>query len=65
MNYVDQVREHCRVHIIDPARAKGETVVEIRSGDIHSDLNFRNRYPLVCSAIHCHKCSKLCYNGES
>jgi 5-methylcytosine-specific restriction protein B len=51
MNFADDVREYCRVHYVEPARARGESMVTIRAGDVHSALGYKNRHPLVCSAI--------------
>jgi hypothetical protein len=51
MSHADDVREYCGVTYVNPARRKREKFVKIRSGDVHSTLNYRNRYPLVCSAI--------------
>ena len=51
MNFADQVREYCKGLYIDQARAKGENSVTIRSGDVHRALGYKNRYPLVCSAL--------------
>lgn len=36
---------------VDPARQKKQKTITIRSGDVHSALNYKNRYPLVCSAL--------------
>jgi hypothetical protein len=51
MSYADDVRDHCRRTYIEPARQRGEGYVGIRAGDVHKDLKYSNRYPLVCSAI--------------
>lgn len=51
MSHADVVRAHCGDKIIAPARAAGRTEVEIRAGDIHADLGYKNRLPLVCSAL--------------
>lgn len=51
MTRADEVREHCRIHYINPARARGEHSVTIRTGDVHKALRYRNRYPAVCSAL--------------
>ena len=51
MTHADRVREYCKTQIIDPARARGETTVSIRAGDIHVALGFKKRLPLVCSAL--------------
>jgi hypothetical protein len=47
----NEVREHCRVHYIEPTRARGESTIAIRAGTVHSDLGYKNRLPLVCAAI--------------
>jgi hypothetical protein len=47
----DQVREYCKKSYIEPARQKGLHSVTIRAGDVHSDMKFKNRLPLVCSAL--------------
>jgi 5-methylcytosine-specific restriction enzyme B len=51
MSFADDVREHCRTHYVIPARARGDSSVEIRAGDVHAALRYKNRMPLVCSAI--------------
>jgi hypothetical protein len=51
MSYADEVRAHCGNSIVEPARARGEDEVSIRAGDVHQDLGYRNRLPLVCSAL--------------
>jgi 5-methylcytosine-specific restriction protein B len=40
MSFADDVREHCRIHYVEPARARGESTVEIRAGDVHSALGY-------------------------
>ena len=51
MSYSDEVRAYCAEHFIQPARARGEIEITIRAGDVHRALDYRNRYPLVCSAL--------------
>ena len=51
MSHADDVRAYCESTYIEPARERGERFVTIRAGDVHRDLDYRNRYPLVCSAI--------------
>ena len=51
MTHADRVREYCKAHLIQPARARGDTTVSIRAGDVHAALGFKNRLPLVCSAL--------------
>jgi hypothetical protein len=47
----DDVRAYCERTFVSPARAKGETKISIRAGDVHEALKYRNRLPLVCSAL--------------
>jgi hypothetical protein len=56
----DQVREYCKTHFIDPARQKGLQFVSVRAGDVHSDLKFKNRLPLVCSALGASVFEQMC-----
>jgi len=51
MSYAEDVRSHVNAHYIKPARSHGDSEVEIRSGDVHKALGYRNRYPLVCSVL--------------
>jgi 5-methylcytosine-specific restriction protein B len=49
--HADEVREFCQIHYIQPARAKVQTEVSIRAGDVHRSLGFINSMPLAFSAI--------------
>ncbi len=60
MSLADDVRQYCKETYVDPARGRGDKTVTIRSGDVHSALNYRNRYPLVCSAIGSNLFEELC-----
>ena len=51
MTHSDRVRAYCLEEYVAPARARGEELVEIRAGDVHRALEYRNRMPLVCSAL--------------
>jgi len=51
MSYADEVRAYCSVHYLQPARAAGKKEIFIRAGDVHEALRYKNRMPLVCSAI--------------
>lgn len=51
MTHADRVRAYCLEEYVEPARAGGEKLVVIRSGDVHRALEFHNRYPIVCSAL--------------
>ena len=60
MSLADDVRRYCKETYIDPARSRGEKTAVIRSGDVHSALSYKNRYPLVCSAIGSNLFEELC-----
>jgi len=51
MNHSDQVRDYCLNNYIMPARKRGDKTISIRAGDIHKEMNLKNRLPLVCSAL--------------
>jgi hypothetical protein len=51
MSHAANVRAYCARQYVEPARANGLKEVTIRSGDVHSALNYQNRFPLVCSAL--------------
>jgi hypothetical protein len=60
MSSADDVRQHCKTNYIDPARDRCEKTVAIKSGDVHKDMGFTNRYPLVCGAIGARVFEELC-----
>jgi len=60
MSLSDDVRQYCKETYVDPARARGEKTVIIRSGEVQSALNYKNRCPLVCSAIGSNLFEKMC-----
>ncbi len=51
MSHADDVRRYCKDNIIAPARARGEKQIAIRAGDVHAAMGYKNRMPLVCSAL--------------
>ncbi|MBZ0143766.1 MAG: hypothetical protein K8F56_09295 [Rhodocyclaceae bacterium] len=51
MSYADEVRAYCSRQYIQPARAATRNEVLIRAGDVHEAMGYKNRMPLVCSAI--------------
>jgi 5-methylcytosine-specific restriction enzyme B len=60
MSFADEVRNYCMKTYIAPARSRGVKTVTIRSGDVHKALNYKNRYPLVCSAIGSNLFEQMC-----
>ena len=51
MSHADEVRAYCQRVYVMPARERGEKRISIRAGDVHEGLKYRNRLPLVCSAL--------------
>jgi hypothetical protein len=56
----DRVRDHIKRKYIDPAKKAGKKTLSIRAGDIHKELGFSRRIPVVCSALRSRKLSKSC-----
>lgn len=51
MTQADQIRQFVRSRIVDPARNKGDKIVRVRAGDVHSAMGLINRMPAVCGAL--------------
>ncbi len=51
MNLSETVVQFVRANYVQPARELGQSIVEVRAGDIHSGLRWTRRVPLVCSAL--------------
>ena len=51
MSFADDVRNYCIENIVDPARSNGQNTIKIRAGDIHKLMEYKDRMPLVCSAL--------------
>jgi hypothetical protein len=56
----DEVRQYAKEQYIDQARNKGKDSVSIRAGNIHKELGFSQRLPLVCGALRSNKFQQLC-----
>ena len=56
----DRVRDHVKSKYLDPAKKAGKKTLSIRAGDIHKELGFSRRIPVVCSALRSRKLSKIC-----
>ena len=48
---IAKIREFAKTHYVQPARQHGKQELTIRAGDVHRDMKFTNRLPLVCSAL--------------
>ena len=59
MSLSDDVRKYCLEKYILPARKDGNNTVIIRVGDIHKELNFKDKIPLVCSSIGTNKFKEM------
>lgn len=51
MTHADDVTNYCVTHYLLPARERGDYSFTLRAGDIHKEMEYSNRLPLVCSAI--------------
>lgn len=51
MSHSDEVRRYCGEVLVRAARDQGLKEIELRAGDVHNDLGFKSRLPLVCSAL--------------
>ena len=47
----DQIRRFTKEHCIEPARQRGEQLVQVRVGDVHREMKLRGRVPAVCQAL--------------
>ena len=56
----ERVRDHIKRKYIDPAKKAGKKTLSILAGDIHKELGFSRRIPVVCSALRSRKLSKSC-----
>jgi len=56
----DRVRDHVKRKYIDPAKKAGKKSLSIRAGNIHRELGFLRRIPVVCSALRSRKFQKNC-----
>ena len=55
MILADIIRNYVRNELIAPARLRGQTIIRVKSGDIHSALGLKNRMPAVCGALDAEK----------
>lgn len=55
-SYADRVRAYVIEVYIEPARARGQTEVRVRAGDVDRALGFEyRRLPLICAALRSQK----------
>jgi 5-methylcytosine-specific restriction protein B len=47
----DAIRQHAITKHFEPARASGAKELTLRAGDLHKELNYKNRMPAVCSVL--------------
>ena len=55
MMLADQIRRHVNDELIEPARKAKRSQVIVRAGDVHKDLDLKNRMPAVCGALNARK----------
>ena len=56
----DRVRDYVKKKYINPAKKGGKKSLTLRAGDIHKELGFSRRIPVVCSALRSRKLQKDC-----
>lgn len=56
----ERVRDHVKRKYINPAKKEGRKSLSIRAGNIHKELGFSRRIPVVCSALRSRKLQKDC-----
>ena len=49
--FADRVRKYVLDKYVIPAQKESHDTVSVRAGDVHNALGFKNRLPLVCSAL--------------
>ena len=58
MILADRIRHYVIKGYVEPARRKGRSVVAVRAGDIHKEMELRDRMPAVCGALDARKFSE-------
>jgi hypothetical protein len=53
--HASQVRQFVAEQYVRPARSRGDRTFTVVAGDVHRTLGFRNRVPLVCTALKSNK----------
>jgi len=56
----DRIRDYVKRKYINPAKKEGKKTLSLRAGDIHNELGFSRRIPVVCSALRSRKLTKIC-----
>ena len=59
MILADRIRLHAYEKCVIPARDRGRQELEIRAGDVHSDMRLHNRLPAVCAALGSNKFANM------
>lgn len=47
----DNIRKYITERLVNPARSRRETSIEIISGDVHNSMGLKNALPAVCSVL--------------
>ena len=55
MNRADLIRQFVLKSYIEPARARGDTEVTVRAGDVHKAMQLHDAMPAVASALGANK----------
>ena len=47
----DRIREYVYIQYVAPEREKWASMITIRTGDVHAEMELNNRLPAVCGAL--------------
>lgn len=59
MSLADEVRAYCIDNYVNPARNRNIQTITIRAGDVHKEMNYRDRMPLVCASLGAQKFEEI------
>ena len=51
MSQADDIRGYVMREYIEPARARGQKIVEVRVGDVNSGMGLESRQPAIAGAL--------------
>jgi len=51
MSSANDIRNYCIEHYINSARINNIKNIIIRAGNVHNEMNYKDRMPLICSTL--------------
>ena len=55
MSLSDQIAKHVSTQYVEPARQRGQGIIEVKAGDVHRALGWKNRVASVCTTLESQK----------